>query len=617
MKPTKLTFDQESFYLNGEPFRVIAGDIHYFRILPADWGRRLDLAVDFGLNVVQTYVPWNAHEPSPGQYCFSGHLDLPAYLEACAARGLYVFLRPSPYICSEWDLGGLPAWLLKDRNLILRSSDPAYMQAVRRYYQHLIPLIRPYLSTNGGPVLAVAIENEYGSYGNDHAYIDALAALLVELGVDVPLYTADGDTSGHITFGRHGTDFVGVDYRATRGSSAHAAAVARQMSASPYLASELWAGRSMHWGEPFYHREAADTADAFAEALALGGHVCFYMFSGGSNFGFMGGANYGASYSPRPGTPAPRYIPHLTSYDEDTMLAEDGTPTEKYYLCRDVLDRYFGRPLRPHRSPKKETQGLDVALTQAAPLFDQLEALTERCVEELLPHPMEDHDQSYGMILYSQELDGYEGEARPLVPMGMKDRAVIYTNGTYFATYMRDRGVTTNGAPVQNGKAMWKPQPGGTHIDVLVENLGRVNFGHEIEEERKGMTALTFGVKLYGCQTRTLPLDDLSRLVWQPNRAEDFVPYRPMFWRGEFSCTAGVDSYVHFADLSHGYIWVNGFSLGRFDSCGPQMTLYLPGSLLKESGNVIEILDVLPTKPALGIRLLTHAILEGEAKEMA
>ena len=617
MEKSILTFDKSSFYLNGKPFRIIGGDIHYFRILPTDWGKRLDLAVDFGLNVVQTYVPWNAHEPTPGTYCFEGHLDLAAYLQACADRGLYVFLRPSPYICSEWDLGGLPAWLLRDRDMVIRSTDRTYMKAVRRYYEKLISVFRPYLATNGGPILAVAVENEYGSYGNEHAYIEEIGKLMRENGVDVPFYTADGDTTAHITFGRHMDDFVGVDYRATRGSSAHAKMVTEKMLNSPYFAAEFWAGRSMHWGEPFYHREPADTSDGFRELLELGGNVCFYMFSGGSNFGFMGGANYGQSYSPRPGTPIPRYVPHTTSYDVDALISEDGIPTEKYYLCRDELDRYMGRPVRPHDPPKRETQALQIKLAQAAPLFDNLDALTGRYSEGILPRPMEDYGQSYGMILYTQQLDGYEGESRPLAPENLRDRASIYTDGEYFATYMRDRGVKTAGAPVQNGKAMYTPKPEGTQIDVLVENLGRVNYGHEIPFERKGITALTFGIKLYGCKTRTLPLDDLSRLAWKENSETDFVANKPVFLRGEFDATAGADSYVHFAGFSHGYIWVNGFSLGRYDSCGPQMTLYLPGCLLKESGNVIEVLDVLPTQYNANIELLDHHILEGDAEELS
>ena len=362
-----LTYDKSTFYLDGEPFRLIGGDIHYYRIHEKDWEHHLDLAVEFGLNTVQTYVPWNAHEPRPGKFDFSGMLDLAAYLALCDKKGLKVLLRPSPFICAEWELGGHPAWLLRDRDIVLRSSDPKYLSAVQSYYNRLIPEFLPYLATNGGPIIAVAVENEYGGFGNDHVYIDALTEMLRQGGVDVPLYTTDGDPDHMLTFGRQtGNALFGVNFRATAGRSERARNTLRKYSEDqPFFISEFWAGRSMHWGEPFYHRPPEDTAIAFREALELGAHVCFYMFSGGTNFGFMGGANLGKSYSPRPNTP-PRYIPQSTSYNVDALIDESGKPTEKYFLCRDVLDEYFGREKRPHAYNARSTQSLKVELTETA-----------------------------------------------------------------------------------------------------------------------------------------------------------------------------------------------------------------------------------------------------------
>ena len=264
-----LTFDKNSFYLDGKPFRIIAGDIHYFRIHQNDWAKRLDLAVDFGLNTIQTYVPWNAHEPKKGVFNFEGMLDIGAYLKLCQEKGLKVLLRPSPYICSEWELGGLPSRLLKDREMAIRSSDPKYLKEVKEYYDRLIPEFLPYLATNGGPIIAVAIENEYGSYGNDHEYMNALADMLRDGGVDVPFYTTDGDRNYMLTFGRQSkTDFFGVNYRAAVGTSEHAAKCARENGDDmPFFVGEFWAGRSMHWGEPFYHRPPSQTSKGFKEAL--------------------------------------------------------------------------------------------------------------------------------------------------------------------------------------------------------------------------------------------------------------------------------------------------------------------------------------------------------------
>ena len=615
----KLTFDRDNFYLDGEPFRLIGGDIHYFRIHPKDWEKRLDLAVDFGLNTIQTYVPWNAHEPHPGVYDFDGMLDLGAFLKLCGEKGLKVLLRPSPYICSEWDEGGLPSFLLKDRNMILRSSDPAYLAAVKRYYERLIPEFLPYLATNGGPIIAVAVENEYGSYGNDHKYLEALADMLIEGGVDVPLYTTDGDADFLLRFGRsNDNNFFGVNYRAKIGTSAHAETIARLVgNDKPFFVGEFWAGRSMHWGEPFRHRTPEENANGFKEALELGGHVCFYMFSGGTNFGFMGGANMGRSYSPRPGTPE-RYIPHTTSYDVDALISESGEPTEKYFLCRDVLDEYLGKEKRPHIVPEHKTQSFSIELTESAELFENLDALTEVHEYSISPKPMEDYDQNYGLILYSTKLNAFIDPAVRILPSVYRDRANIYIDGDWFATFLRDRGATkVADRSLMLGNIPAIAQKGQERkIDVLVENIGRVNYSSQISYERKGLEeGIHCSVSiLFGYDTRTLPLDDLSRLEWKDNKHTD---HKPCFFKGKFDAVSGVDTYISFENLGHGYIWINGFNVGRYDSAGPQMTLYLPGHFLNDSDNEIIVLDIDPIGERKVVEFLDHEILEGDSVELS
>lgn len=614
-----LTFDRDNFYLNGEPFRIIAGDIHYFRIHPKDWEKRLDLAVDFGLNTIQTYVPWNAHEPKENEYDFDGMLDIGAFLRLCHKKGLKVLLRPSPFICSEWDLGGLPSRLLKDRELVIRSSDPKYLAHVKRYYSHLVPKFLPYLSTKGGPIIAVALENEYGSYGNDHQYIDALANYLHEGGVDVPFYTTDGGTPIMLNFGTRSDTLYGVNYRAIPGITEAKVVECRKFRGNnPFFVGEFWAGRSMHWGEPFYHRPPAETSDAFREALEAGGHVCFYMFSGGTNYGFMGGANLGSSFSPRPGTPS-RYIPHTTSYDVDALISEDGTPTEKYYLCRDVLDTYLEKPQRPRTKPHHTTQAFTVHLSQSAAMFENLDALTETYATATVPKPMEDYNQSYGLILYSTKLDGFANPPAALYPRKFRDRANVFVDGEWFATYMRDRGVRTpegvettdTGSALLSGNGMQR------NIDVLVENTGRINHGYPVAEDRKGLEDAIYYAycKLFGYETRTLPLSDLTHLDWKAN--DGISPHKPYFFKGHFNAESGIDTYISFAEYGHGYIWINGFNVGRYDSAGPQMTLYLPGHFLKDTDNEIIVLDLDPTKIRAQIHFLDHEILEGELSELS
>ncbi|MBQ4354853.1 MAG: beta-galactosidase [Clostridia bacterium] len=614
----KFSFDRDHFYIDGKPLRVIAGDIHYFRIHPEDWKERLALARDFGLNTVQTYVPWNVCEPKPGEYCFDGMLDLGAYLRLCGEMGMYVLLRPSPYICSEWDFGGLPAWLLRDRNMTLRSSDPAFLAAVRRYYSRLIPEFLPYLATNGGPVLAVALENEYGSYGNDHAYMNALAEMLREGGVDVPLYTTDGECDSMLTFGKSDAGaFFGVNYRAAPGNSASAERAARKYGAEqPFFIGEFWSGRSMHWGEPFRHRPPEDTAEAYREALELGGHVCFYMFSGGSNFGFMGGANIGHSYSPRPDTPV-RYIPHTTSYDVDALIGENGEPTRKYFLCRDVLDEYLGREKRPHTLCRRKTQSIRVQLSCAAGLFDNLDALTGEKLYSAAPKPMEDCGQSYGLILYTTGIDAYGQSPYSLQPYKYKDRVSLYAEGLWFASYLRDRDCVkrAEGEAAARVQAVFAPDEHKKRIDILAENIGRINYGRQLPDERKGLEdcILCGGAKVFGYETRTLPLGDLSGLVWKENTSAEHMPY---FYKGTFDALAGADTFITFASFGHGYIWVNGFNVGRYDSAGPQMTLYLPGHFLREKDNEIIVLDIDSVGRHEEILLLDHEILEGDAEEL-
>ena len=607
-----LTFDKNDFYLDGKPYRIIAGDIHYFRIPKSRWEHTLDLALDFGLNTIQTYVPWNAHEPQKDQFDFSGMLDLAGFLELCKQKGLRVLLRPSPYICSEWDLGGLPAWLLSDKNMILRSSDPSFLDAVRSYYNYLIPIFLPFLSSNGGPIIAVSVENEYGSYGNDHNYLSALADMLRQGGVNVPLYTTDGDRAFWQTFGRaQNTGFFGVNYRAKSGTSAPAKRVAETLNPEqPFFIGEFWSGRSMHWGEPFYHRDPKETADALKEALNLNGNVCFYMFAGGTNFGFMGGANLGKSYSPRPETPE-RYIPHTTSYDVDALVSEDGTPTEKYFLCRDVLDDYLGKPKRDHFCESKKRQSVTVNLTETADLFQSLDVLTETKAFSAAPNPMEHYGQNFGLILYSTTIDAFEGAPMTIKPRKYRDRANVYLDGEWFATFLRDRGVTKTAGDTP----LFVPNGMERRVDILLENIGRVNYGPTLPDERKGLEdcAQCGNTKLFGYEIRTLPLCDLSHLLWKKQKHTD---HKPCFFKGAFKAEAGVDSFVYFESFGHGYIWVNGFNLGRFDGAGPQMTLYIPGELLKEDNEII-VLDIDPLGEKSNISLIDHPVLEGDAAELS
>ena len=593
-----LTVGKDSLTLDGQPFYLASGDMHYFRFFPGGWRRRLELMKDFGLTAVQTYVPWNAHEPRPGEFCFEGRLDLAAFLRLCGEVGLKVMLRPSGYMCSEWDMGGLPSWLLKTPGITLRSTDPAFMEPMKRYMKRLCQEFVPLLSTNGGPVIAVAVENEYGSYADDKEYLRVQADILRECGVDVPLYAADGYSTTHLENGAYDHSvWHGVDYR-IESRTAIAALRAFQPDRPP-LVCEYWDGRSMHWQDEFHHRAPGPVAEGYKQALELGAYVNFYMFAGGTNFGFMHGANYGCLAADLPGAKA-RYISGMTSYDVDALVSEHGVPTEKYYACRRVLDAYLGKPGRPDDPPAYEAQApAPVTLSARCDLFANLEALTETRAQRPNVCPMEELDQDYGFILYSTQVERVDGRLQELHIDGLCDRAQVYLDGRYLGACMRDQPAE----PIR-----FTVKEGGSRLDILVENMGRINFGWEMHD-RKGILDkvmllplspeghATSRCVLLNWTIRTLPMRDVSVL-----REKTAAGDSPAFWRGRFTAKPGVDTFLDMRAWHKGNVWVNGFNLGRYWEAGPQQALYLPGELLREDNEIV-VLELMPDRePVVSFR---------------
>lgn len=604
-----LEIGKDSLRLGGEPFLLVSGSLHYFRILPGDWKRRLKLAKDFGLTAIQTYVPWNAHEPRPGEFDFSGMLDLAGYLKAADEVGLKVLLRPSPYICSEWDFGGLPWWLLRDHpRIALRRTDPDFLAALKAYYQRLCREFVPYLSTNGGPVIMVAVENEYGSYGNDRDYLRFNADLLRENGVDVPLYTADGYSDRHLKYGNLPEFWAGVDYRIE--SAEAIAALRRYQPGRPPLLCEYWSGRAIHWEEEFHYRDVPPIAAAFREALDLGGMLNFYMFGGGTNFGLMNGANIHT----RPGTNDEYYNPITTSYDVDALLSENGTPTAKYYACRRELDDFLGKPVRPDNDePVPETQFVaGIRLTRCASLAENLDVLTAGIRKAARPLTMEEMGQGYGFLLYSAELPAGREIDEQLFLDGLHDRAQVYLDGEYIGTLYRNQGPSDAEIPGPLPKEPFLPvrvPAAGGRLDILVENMGRVCYGMRLGEE-KGITGpVRLGQNCLSRFTiRSLPLENLDKIRWTGTEP---VRNHPGFWQGTFHAKAGVDTWLHTVGWGKGIAWINGFCLGRYWETGPQMALYLPGALLKDTGNVLELFELHHPSEGRTIELIDHPVLDG------
>ncbi|NEA76953.1 beta-galactosidase family protein [Streptomyces sp. SID13588] len=558
-----LDFDDNGFRLDGAPFQILSGGLHYFRVHPAQWADRLHKARLMGLNTVETYVPWNLHEPRPDSFRMDGELDLPAFLDLAAAEGLHVLLRPGPYICAEWEGGGLPSWLLAEQDIALRSRDPRFLSALDRYLAQLLTPLQPYLATRGGPVLAVQVENEYGAYGDDTAYLEHLAATLRRCGVDVPLFTCDqpadlerGALPGVLATANFGSR-----------SAQSLAALRAHQPAGPLLCAEFWNGWFDRWGAHHVIRDPAQAAQELDELLATGASVNFYMFHGGTNFGFTNGANDKHTYRPT-----------ITSYDYDAPLDEAGDPTEKFTAFRRVLAKYAPVPAEPVPHPGAKLAPHTIALTDSASLLACAADLGDAVASER-PLTMEELGQDFGFVLYETALPA----AGPVLleVEQVRDRAQGFLDGLPIGVLERENH--------ERAIAFTVPRA-GTVLSVLVENQGRVNYGPGIHD-RKGLLGaiLLDGSALTGWCSRPLPLTSLTQL---PFTNTTTTPTGPTFHRGTVDLAEPADTFLHLRGWRKGNAWVNGFALGRYWSRGPQGSLYVPKPVLRAGANEIVVLEL-------------------------
>ncbi len=594
---------KDGVYLDGSKFFLVSGDFHYFRTHEDGWRRRLKLMKDFGLTAVTTYVAWNLHEPKPGEYCFEGIADLPRFLREADEEGLKVVLRLSPYMCAEWEMGGLPSWLLRDRTICLRSSDEAFMKPVRRYTKVLADKIRPYLYTNGGPVILLGLENEYGSFGNDKQYLLGMRELYRSLGLDVPFISANGADPFKYINGTLPDVWNGVDATAVLPGGVSELEKLRQYQPNlPLMAGEAWCGKIFFWGSPSeLGTGGIEHAAYFEKALEMGAFVNFYMFCGGTNFAFFSGALINDEKR--------RYRPLLTSYDYDAPVSEDGVPQQKYFLMRDVLDKYLGKEPREHIAPPHKVQTIsDIRLDESAMLFDNMETACEKHVYSHRTICMEDLEQDYGFISYTTQVEYTDPAPRHLRLDGLADRATVYLDGQYIGSYMRDR---------EDPDIVFTVPEGGATLRILVENVGRVNYGYRVYDYKGILGSVRYDIErgggfLYnfasamGFDIHTFPMKDLSRVRYEPRAIRE---NQPVFLRGHFKAEPGVDTFLDTKGFSRGFVKINGFNIGKFWHIGPQRTLYVPGELLKEE-NTIEIFDVDNENVPETISCIDHALLQ-------
>ncbi|MFD7582899.1 beta-galactosidase family protein [Kitasatospora sp. NPDC059817] len=575
-----LQISRTGFTLDGRPLRLLSGALHYFRSLPGQWPRHLRMLRAMGLNTVETYVPWNLHEPRPGTYDFTGIADLEAFLRAAADAGLHAIVRPSPYICAEWENGGLPWWLLAEpgtagRGLPLRTGDPRFLAHVDRWYDTLIPILAAHQTTRGGNVLMVQIENEYGSYGTDRAYLAHLADGLRARGIDVPLCTSDGPEDFFLTGGALPGHLATVNF-GSRATEAFAE-LRRHRPQDPPMCMEFWNGWFDHWGEPHTTRPAEDAAEALREILAAGASVNLYMAHGGTNFGTWAGAN---TADPRTGR---GYQPTVTSYDYDAPLDERGAPTAKFRAFREVLAAYADGPVPEPEELPATLPACRVELDRALPLADVVDQLSTGEVRSAVPLSFEELGLPHGLVRYRTTIPGPR-TAYPLTVEGLADRAHVRVDGTHLATLERD---------VEH-EPLLVPVPGaGARLELLVESMGRVNYGAGIGD-RKGIAgALHTQQYLHGWTADPMPLADGTpdRLPWDAAVAPAAGP-GAAFHRGAFEVGEPADGYLALPGWGKGYVWVNGFLLGRYWDRGPQCTLFLPWPVLRSGTNEITVLEL-------------------------
>jgi beta-galactosidase len=589
LKAQSFTFSGDQFILNGKPFQILAGEIHPQRIPHQYWEDRLLKLKAAGLNTVGCYVFWNAFEPRPGEWDFTGNNNIREFLQLAQKTGLHVLLRPGPYACAEWDFGGLPAWLLTIPDIKVRCSDPRFMQAVEKYFTRLYKETGDLQITRGGPVIMVQIENEYGSFGNDKPYLLALKELWIRLGITIPFYTADGATPYMLEAGMVPGGAIGLDPGTRDADFAEAAKIAPGV---PSFCSEIYPGWLTHWGEKW---ATVDTGDILPDLRWLLEHkksFSLYMFHGGTNFGWMAGANF-----------SDKYEPDLTSYDYDAPLNEMGQPTPKYFAIRDLIRKHLPEktnlPALPEPLPVITLPA--ITFTQAASLFDNL----PEPVASAQPAPMESFGQYYGFILYSNQLVGHH--TGKLQITDLHDYANIYTDGKYTGTLDRGKKEKTrvvyndrNVGEIDKGvmQSLELPKGRNEKIDILVEGMGRINYG-QLLIDRKGITdrVTLNGMTLMNWKVYNLPMDEpwLKTLKWTGNLTGT-VP--GMFYRAVFNVEKTGDTYLDMSGWKKGVVWVNGHNLGRYWETGPQTRLFLPATFLVKGENEIIIFDLHMTSPA-------------------
>ncbi len=568
------------FLLDGKPFQIISGEMHPARIPVEYWRHRIQMAKAMGCNTIAAYIFWNYHESEPGVFDFqTGNHNIAQFIRLVQEEGMFLVFRPGPYVCAEWEFGGLPSYLLSIPDIKVRCMDPRYTEAAERYIKTLALQVKDLQVTKGGPILMIQAENEYGSYGNDRTYMKWVQEVWRKNGIEVPFYTADGAAPYMLEAGSLPDAAIGLDPAANAGNFEQATKVNPNV---PSFCSELYPGWLTHWGEEWQRPDTAALLKDVKWLMDNKKSFNFYVIHGGTNFAYWAGAN---AFSPT------QYQPDVTSYDYDAPVNEMGQATPKYLALRKLLAKYLPPkqklPAIPASVPVIEIP--EISLTASASVWDNLPV----AIPSVQPKPMEMFGQKGGFILYRTQLIGHkEGNLRIT---DLHDYATVFVDGKYVGKLDRAKAENIIELPASSSA---NPQ-----LDILVEGMGRINFA-EYMIDRKGITDRVSlnGMTLMNWQVYTLPFDGdyLSRLKFTSGNTA-----RPgMFFKGEFDLAATGDTYIDVSQWEKGVVWVNGHNLGRYWNIGPQKQLYCPAPWLKKGKNEILIFDLhqLEAKPVKGVK---------------
>ena len=579
------TTGDKTFLLNGKPFVVKAAELHYPRIPRAYWEHRIKMCKALGMNTVCLYVFWNIHEQKEGQFDFTGNNDVAAFCRLCQKNGMYVIVRPGPYVCAEWEMGGLPWWLLKKKDIRLREQDPYFMQRVEIFEKEVGKQLAPLTIQNGGPIIMVQVENEYGSYGKDKPYVSAIRDIVKKSGFDkVSLFQCDWSSN----FLNNGLD--DLTWTMNFGTGANIDNQFKRLGEvrpnAPKMCSEFWSGWFDKWGARHETRPAKDMVEGMDEMLSKGISFSLYMTHGGTSFGHWAGAN------------SPGFQPDVTSYDYDAPINEWGLATPKYFELRKMMAKYTDGKKLP-AVPKAPMSLISVPTFQLNEYRPLSNGITGE-KESNKPLSFEDMDMGWGTMVYTTTLP--EIKAGATLTGEFHDFAQVYVNGKYVGKIDR----------VKNEKSLDLPAAAaGSEMTIVVEGMGRINFGRAIKDYKGIIGNVTISTADELCDITLSPKQWSNQIIPDDYKNAIDALNAPMnrmaglkskagYYRGYFNISKVGDTFINMEAFGKGQVYVNGHALGRFWQIGPQQTLYLPGCWLKKGKNEVVVLDVVGPKGEAG-----------------